>query len=162
MGTNLLMRKLLCGRTIASGISRALVFFFCASRVAAACDQIPAGETFWIRLTDPVSSFKSAPGSRVRAILAESPQCDGVPIFPPSTVVEGFVKSARSVGLGFAHETARLDLQFDRLIPRSQTPMDFSARVSEVANARESVKNGIILGIHSTNTPQPRKSRFRY
>src|SRR5215472_4230633 len=122
MGTNLLMKKLRCGWTIASGISRALVFLFCTSRVAVAWDQIPAGETFWIRLTDPVSSFKSAPGSRVRAILAQSPQCDGVPIFPPSTVVEGVVKSVRSVGLGFAHETARLDLQFGQLIPPPKRP----------------------------------------
>jgi hypothetical protein len=163
MGTNLLMKKLRCGWTIASRISRALVFFFCASRLAAASDQIPAGGTFWIRLTDPVSSFQSVPGSRVRAILAESPRCDGVPIFPPGTVVEGVVKSVRSVGLGFRHETARLDLQFGRLISRSQTAVDFSARVSEVANARESVKNGIILGIHSTNTPQGRiTSRLKH
>ena len=128
-----------------------------------ACDQIPAGETFWIRLTDPVSSFQSEPGSRVRAILTESPQCGGVPFFPPGTAVEGVVKSVRSVGLGFRHETARLELQFDRLTPRSQTQVDFSARVIEVANARESVKNGIIHGIQSTNTPQGRiTSRLKH
>src|SRR6516165_6831610 len=100
MGNQRGNKKLVCGWTIALTISRVLVFLFCAGRVVAACDQIPAGETFWIRLTDPVSSFKSEPGSRVRAILAESPQCDGVPIFPLNTVVQGVVKSVRRVGLG--------------------------------------------------------------
>ena len=155
--------KFACGWSILLGISRALLFFFCAGRIVVACDQIPAGETFWIRLIDPVSSFKSQPGSSVRAILAESPRCDGAPLFPESTAVEGVVKSVRSVGLGFRHETARLDLQFGKLILRSQTHLDFSARVIEVANARESVKNGIIHGIQSTNTPQGRiTSRLKH
>jgi hypothetical protein len=140
-----------------------LLFFCCGGRVVFACDQIPAGETFWIRLTDPVSSFQSESGSRVRAILAASPQCDGISIFSAGTVVEGVVKSVRRVGLGFGHETARLDLQFGRLIPDSRTPVDFSARVIDVANARELVKNGIIHGIQSTNTPQGRiTSRLKH
>jgi hypothetical protein len=41
--------------------------------------------------------------------------------------------------------------------------VDFSARAIEVANARESVKNGIIHGIQSTNTPQGRiTSRLKH
>src|SRR5215831_7263251 len=156
-------KRILCRWTVALTISRTLVFFFCADKLAVACDHIPAGATFWIRLIEPVSSFKSEPGSRVRAMVVESPRCDGVPVFPLGTEVEGVVKSARRVGLGFGHETARLDLQFGRLIPASKAPVDFSARVIEVANARESVKNGIIRGIQSTNTPQGRiTSRLKH
>jgi len=156
-------RRARCRRWHTRGVSRALVLFCCVCRAAAACDQLPAGETFWIRLIEPVSSFESVRGSRIRAIVAESPRCDGVPMFLLGTQVEGVVKSVRSVGFGFGHDTARLELQFSRLIPDSKPPLNFSARVIEVANARESVKNGIIYGIQSTNTPQGRiTSRLKH
>ena len=42
-------------------------------RVWGACDEAPAGQTFRIRLAQPVSSYSSKVGTRVRAILVESP-----------------------------------------------------------------------------------------
>jgi len=148
---------------LASVVSRALFLFFCTVWAAAACDQIPAGEAFWIRLVEPISSFKSKPGTPVRAIIAESPQCGGAPMFSRGTEVEGIVKSVASTGLGFRHETARLTLQFGRLIRDPDRPIEFRARVIDVANARESVKDGVIHGIQSTNTPQGRiTSRLKH
>jgi LssY C-terminus len=148
---------------ITSVVYRTLVLSFFAFNVVMACDEIPAGQTFWIRLLEPVSSFQSETGSRVRAILAESPMCDGVPMFPRGTEVDGTVRSARSVGLGFGHETARLELQFSRLVLDYERPVDFNARVIEVANARESVKGGVVHGIQSVNTPQGRiTSRLKH
>lgn len=152
-------------RKAAFVISRVLILLFCTNclRVAAACDQIPAGETFWVRLLDPVSSYRSKPGMRVHAILVESPRCDGVPMFSEGTRVEGVVKSARRVGLGFVHETAQLTVQFDRLFPDSGEPINVKAFVAEVANARELVKKGVIHGIRSTDTPQGRiTSRLKH
>jgi hypothetical protein len=152
-------------RKVTFVIPRVLILFLCMNclRVAAACDQIPAGETFWVRLLDPVSSYKSKPGTRIRAIVVESPQCDGVPMFAEGTRIEGVVKSARRVGLGFVHETAQLTVQFDRLIPDSGEPIDLNAYVAEVANAREAVKKGVIHGIRSTDTPQGRiTSRLKH
>jgi hypothetical protein len=158
-----LMRKL--RRKVAFVIPRVLMLLLCTNcvRIAAACDQIPAGEPFWVRLLDPVSSYRSKPAMRVHAIIAESPRCDGVPMFAEGTRVEGVVKSAGRVGLGFVHETAHLTLQFDRLIASSGEQLDINAFVVEVANARESVKKGVIHGIRATNTPQGRiTSRLKH
>jgi hypothetical protein len=119
-----------------------------------ACDQVPAGETFRARLLQPVSSYSSKPGDLVRAILIESPQCDHSPVFPNGTVVEGHIQSVHKVGLGFRHEIATLEIQFDRMEPDGEPPIEISARVLQVDNARERVKNGVIRGLRSSNAPQ--------
>jgi hypothetical protein len=119
-----------------------------------ACDQVPAGETFRIRLLQPVSSYSSKPGSRVRAILIESPQCDQLPIFPGGTLIEGHIQSVHKVGMGFRHEIATLEIQFDRIEPDDGPAIEVRALVLQVDNARERVKKGVIRGIRSTNAPQ--------
>jgi hypothetical protein len=156
-------KKLICPPAIARVMCLVLLLLFCATNLALGCEHIAAGETFWVRLAAPVSSFKSERGSPVRAIVYESPKCNGVPLFQLGTLVEGTVKSVRPVGLGLIHETARLELQFGRLFSGSLEPLAFSAQVVEVANARESVKEGIIHGIQPTNTPQGRiTSRLKH
>jgi hypothetical protein len=86
--------------------------------------------------------------------LLESPQCDAAPILPTKTPVEGRVLSVHRVGLGFRHETAALEIAFLRLLPTSADPIEINARVKLVDNARETVRNGVIQGIRSTDTPQ--------
>jgi hypothetical protein len=133
-----------------------LALSFCGScaQAALACDQVPAGQTFRIRLSQPVSSYSSKPGMPVQGFLIESPQCDGLPAFPTGTVVKGHITSVHKVGMGFRHEIATLEIQFDRILPDDAPPIAIRARVAEVDNAREKVKNGVIRGIRSTNTPQ--------
>ena len=126
-----------------------------ASPVSAHCDFIPAGRSFWVRLIDPVASYSSKPGTPLRAILVQSPECDAAPVFPIGIEVDGRVISVRKVGLGLIHDAAKLELQFDRLV----TPDGFvkiASQVVELDNARETVRNGIIRGIRSTDTPQGR------
>ncbi len=53
--------------------------------------------------------------------------------------------------MGFRHETANLQLQFDRVI-QNGVPTAIHARVLAVDNAREKVKNGVIRGNRSTKT----------
>jgi LssY C-terminus len=133
-----------------------LILFFCVSYLPPilACDQVPAGEDFRIRLLDPVSSYSSKTGASVRGILIESPRCAGVAVFPLGTLVEGQLKSRHKVGMGFRHETAALDLQFDRLSPKDAPPVAIQTTLMEVDNARELVKKGVVLGIRSTDTLQ--------
>lgn len=131
-----------------------LTFFCCCSQFGLACDQIPAGQTFRARLLQPVSSYSSKPGSTVRAIVIESPQCNEQSIFPDGTPIEGYVQSVHKVGLGFRHEVAELEIQFDRIDPQGGTPIEMTARVVQIDNAREQVKDGVIHGIRSTNAPQ--------
>src|SRR5580704_13568901 len=64
------------------------VFAGCAP-ANAGCEQIATGQKFWVRLLQPVSSYSSKSGTEVRGILAVSPQCDGAPVFPAGTLVEG-------------------------------------------------------------------------
>ena len=128
-----------------------------------ACDEVPAGQTFRIRLSQPVSSYSSKPGMPVRGLLIESPQCDGLPAFPMGTLVDGHIASVHKVGIGFRHEIATLGIEFDRILPNDGPPIEMTTQVLEVDNAREKVRDGVIHGIRSTNTPQDHlSSRVAY
>jgi hypothetical protein len=83
--------------------------------------------------------------------VIESPLCDGDAALPTGTIIEGHIVSVQKVGLGFRHETANLQLQFDRII-QDVSSVGMRARVLVVDNAREKVKNGIIRGNRSTKT----------
>lgn len=131
--------------------------------VLATCGEVPAGATFRIRLLQPVSSYSSKPGDAVKGILIESPECDGDPLFAEGTAVEGRIKSGHKVGMGFRHETAALEIEFERILPENAAPIEMRARVLEVESAREKVKGGVIRGIRGTGTPQDRlSSRIEY
>jgi len=136
---------------------------FSVSGVASGCTQLPAGTPLWIRLSQPLSSYSAKPGMLVAGFILESPTCDGAPIFPAHVPVEGRVVSVHRVGLGLVHETANLEIEFSRIIPQQTAPIDIHGRVHQVDNAREDVKNGVIHGIRSTDTPQGEiSSRLKY
>ncbi len=96
-------------------------------------------------------------------MLIESPECDGDRLFAEGTVVEGKIKAVHKVGMGFRHETASLQIEFDRILPENSDPIEMNSRVLEVENAREKVKDGVIHGIRGTNSPEDRlSSRLEY
>ena len=132
-------------------------------QVRATCSEVPAGVTFRVRLLQPVLSYSSKPGDAVRGILIDSPECDGDRLFAEGSVVEGRIKSVHKVGMGFRHETAAVEIEFERILPKNAAPIDVRARVLEVENAREKVKDGVIHGIRGTNAPEDRlSSRLEY
>jgi len=132
-------------------------------QVRATCSEVPAGATFRVRLLQPVLSYSSKTGDAVRGILIDSPECDGDRLFAEGSVVEGRIKSAHKVGMGFRHETAAVQIEFERILPKNAAPIDVRARVLEVENAREKVKDGVIHGIRGTNAPEDRlSSRLEY
>lgn len=131
------------------------IIFPFASPASAGCDAIPAGKSLWIRLIDPVASYSSKPGAPVRAILIQSPECDATPIFPVGIEVDGHVISVRKVGFGLIHDTAKLEIRFERLVTAAGM-LPLASEVMEIDNARESVRHGIIRGVRSTDTPQGR------
>jgi LssY C-terminus len=122
----------------------------------AGCEQIAAGQKFWVRLLQPVASYSSKSGAGVRGILAVSPQCDGAPVFPAGTIVEGHVGRVRKVGMGFIHESSSVELEFTRILPDDAPPIALKARVIEVDNGRERVHKGVMYGIRSTDNMQNR------
>jgi hypothetical protein len=133
----------------------AIALYF-PSPASANCENVPAGKSFWIRLLDPVASYSSKPGTAVRAVLIQSPDCDSNPVFPAGLEVDGEVTAVRKVGLGFIHETARLEIRFNHLVTAAGEILPLAADVVEIDNARETTRNGVIHGINPTNCPQGR------
>jgi hypothetical protein len=142
-----------------SSLFAAFLFFFSLAftpSASANCEAIPAGKSFWIRLLDPVASYSSKHGASVRAVLIQSPECGSTPVFPAGLEVDGEVVSVHKVGLGFIHDTASLEIQFNRLVTSEGEILPISAQVVEIDNAREIARKGVIHGIRSTDTPQGR------
>src|ERR1017187_68314 len=135
-----------------------LLLIFC-STLGFACEGLPAGQTFWVRLSSPVSSYNSKAGDTVHAVLIEAVACDSGGVFPVGTRIDGIGRSVRKVGWGIRHETAALQLQFDRAIPTESSPGVMSAVVVEVENAREQGFKGVIQGVRSSDSPQGRINR---
>jgi hypothetical protein len=157
-GSRVEMIRLRSAARIVVGIS---LLAFCLLGVAADqawanCQSVLAGKSFWIRLQDPVASYSSKPGTRVRALLIQSPECDGWPVFPAGLEVDGEVVAARKVGLGLIHDTAFLEVQFNRIVSANGEILPIASEVVEIDNAREAVRRGVIRGIRATNTPQGR------
>ena len=131
----------------------AVTLLACAASANCAfgCEQVPAGRTFRVRLLQPVATYSSRPGAVLRGFIIESPLCEGSVSLPTGTLVEGHIVSVQKVGMGFRHETANLQLQFDRVVLNG-VATDIDARVLSVDNAREKVKDGVIRGNRSTKT----------
>ncbi|MGC2108898.1 MAG: LssY C-terminal domain-containing protein [Candidatus Korobacteraceae bacterium] len=143
--------------------SLALLCLGLGSTLGFACDSLPSGQTLWIRLTSPITTYTARPGDAVKGVLTEAVECNGQEVFPVGTEVEGSVHSVRKVGWGIRHETAALDLQFNRMVVTGAAPASISAVVTEVENAREQVTKGTIQGVRSSDTPQGRiNSRLRH
>lgn len=140
-----------------------VALLFC-SALSFGCDGLPAGQTLWIRLSSPVSSYSSKPGDPVHAVLIEAITCENETILPIGTSIEGTVHSVRKVGWGIEHETAALDLRFTRAVVTPDSSLAMTATVAEVENAREQVSTkGVIQGIRSSDSPQGRiNSRLRH
>ena len=140
------------------GALRGLAFLY-LSRTgpwALGCDQLPAGQSLWIRLSSPVSTYTAQVGDPVHAVLTQDIVCGNEIVLPMGTPVEGVVSSKHKVGWGIRHETATLELEFNQVSLGPDTTVQMTARVEEVENAREQVKNGVIHGVMSSDTFQGR------
>jgi hypothetical protein len=133
-----------------------LIFLAFSGPAFANCEHVIVGKSFWIRLLDPVASYSSKPGTTVRAVLIQSPECDSRPVFPAGLEVVGTISKIRKVGLGFIHDSAYVEIQFDHLVTAAGQVLPFAAEVVEADNARESVRHDVFRGIRATNAPQGR------
>src|SRR5581483_7566147 len=73
------------------------VCFVCAAAMAFGCDQVPAGEILWVRLTAPITTYSAKPGDRLHAVLTEDLVCDNEIVLPMGTPIEGVVRSRHKV-----------------------------------------------------------------
>ncbi len=115
--------------------------------------EVPAGTHLEIRLTSAVGTYASKVGSPVSAVLTTPLIADHEVLLPAGSSVEGEVKALRRVGLGIVHETAAIEIEFNRVILPDQTAYPISARVVEIDNARERVsRSGRIFAERSTSS----------
>src|SRR6266436_8813844 len=129
----------------------------------AQCNSLKTGETLWLRLLEPVSSYSGKAGDKIHAMVIESPTCAGAEEIAAGTMVEGEVLRVTKVGMGLLHETASLRVEFKSLQMPDGNKVAIATRLLEIDNAREKVKNGIIHGVNATDTPQGRiTNRLRH
>jgi hypothetical protein len=133
-----------------------VLFFLGSCPVARAqCVSLKSGDLLWVRLLDPLSSYSGKTGDKIRAMVIDSPRCEGVETITTGTLLEGQIQGVRRVGMGIVHQTAQLQVEFNRLKTK-ESEIAVGSRVLEIDNARETVKHGVIHGVNATNTPQGR------
>jgi hypothetical protein len=122
---------------------------------------LPRGTQLHIRLTTTVGSYASVLGSPVSAVLIAPLAIDGETVLEAGSTLSGMVKAVTKVGFGVRHETAGLDLEFNKLAPLDGGAMPISARVTQVDNSRERVtQDGSIQGVRSTGSLSYRVSGY--
>src|SRR5215831_10372559 len=115
------------------GVARGLAFlyFMCTASWALACDQLPAGQSLWVRLSSPISTYTAQVGDPVNAVLTQDVVCENELLLPMGTPIEGMVRSKHKVGWGIRHETAKLELEFNRAVLSPDSTVAIAARVEE-------------------------------
>src|SRR5581483_8612732 len=79
--------------------------------------QAPAGTQLHVRLTTPVGTYASKPGSPVSAeLIAPVMSPTGEIVLPVGSILNGTVKRSDKVGYGVRDETAALDLEFQEVV----------------------------------------------
>ncbi len=122
-------------------------------------ETLPAGTTLEIRIQQPISSYSTPAGTRITGVMISPVTDSGKILVPLGTTITGTVVAVRKVGIGFPHETARIDLRFDHIILANGKSVPISCRITEIENARESIdKKGRIQGIRATATLSNRTS----
>jgi hypothetical protein len=132
----------------------AFLCFILSVNKAYGCNQLPPGQALSIRLLEPVSTYSVKVGDPIHAVLTQDLVCDDEVVLPMGSTIQGRVRSKHKVGWGIRYETAALELEFQSVDVSPGVTVALTARVEEVENAREQVKNGVIRGIRSTNTFQ--------
>jgi opacity protein-like surface antigen len=148
---------------MSSGCSR--TFLQCCLAVLAfaglhgLAESVSVGTRLEIRLQQPISSYATQKGTKISGVLVAPLTERGEMLLPLGTTVEGSVVAVRKVGLGVVYETARIQLQFDRVVLADGESVPLQCKIVEVENARESVDTqGRIQGIRSTATLSNRAS----
>jgi hypothetical protein len=123
--------------------------------------QAPPGTQLHVRLTSAVGSYGSKPGSPVSAVLIAPVTVGGETLLPEGSMLTGRVKSVRRVGYGIVHETAGINLKFDRVTLADGESFPLSTRLEQVDNGRERVApDGGIHGVRSTGSLSYRVSGY--
>jgi hypothetical protein len=123
-----------------------------ASGQAAGNISLPAGTGLYIRLETPVSTASSHLNGPVTARVVREVLSSGGVAIPLGTLVSGEI--AKLIPSSSLTQRARVLMRFDRLEIPGELPISFSAHVTTVENARETVlPNGTIQGVLAGELP---------
>lgn len=115
--------------------------------------EVPAGTRLHIRLATSVGTYATTAGTPVSAFLIAPVSVNGATLLPAGSTLSGRVTSVRRVGMGFVHETAAMNLEFNRLTLPAGQAMPVSTRIAQVDNSREQVgPKGLIRGVRTTSS----------
>ncbi len=113
--------------------------------------EVAAGTILQIRLQQTVSSMISKAGKPVSAMVIQPVEVNGRTLLPAKSILRGQIRHVRRVGLGFSHETAMIDMDFDTLVVPDGASLPIHGRFSLVNDSREVVdETGRIHGIRAT------------
>jgi len=103
--------------------------------------EVPAGTPLHIRLTSPVGTYASRPGSPVSAVLIAPVAVRGGGVLPAGSILNGEVSAVKRIGLGVVHERASLSLDFHSLTLPGRGPASepVFTRMAAVDTGREEV-----------------------
>jgi hypothetical protein len=122
------------------------------SKLLHSVSGIPAGTRLNVRLLEPLDSAKAKTGDPVHAVLISPGTVEDRILLPQGSEFEGKLTNAHGVGLGVAHETAALTVEFDSVKLPDGTTLAVHTRLYQVENSREAVKNGTVEGVRATGT----------
>jgi LssY C-terminus len=114
---------------------------------------LPAGTALYIRLETPVSTTSSHLHAAVTArVVREATAPQGGVAIPFGTLVHGEI--TKLIPSSSPTQRARLLLTFDRLEIPGESPVQFSAHVADVENARETIlSDGTLQGVLANELP---------
>ncbi len=121
----------------------------------------PVGTPLEVRLTTAVGSYASPVGFPVNAVLIAPVFLGDDQILPAGSTLSGEVLSVQKVGFGILHETAGIELGFNKITIPGGESVPISTRVWRVENGRERVSgDGRIQRVRSTSTASYRASGY--
>lgn len=129
--------------------------FLISLSIVASPVSMRASSLVHVRLLTPLSSLRMPSGSEVRSVVIAPYEQAGRVLLPPGTLLFGSVRKSVSVGMGFVHERARIEIEFTGYALPDGRMFPFQGTLRCIDNARETVtSSGAVKGILAASTPQ--------
>ena len=141
-----------CGFNFAALLRFVVCVVLCSTGIART-RELAAGKIIEVRLTKSLASFSSQKGSDVEGVVIAPVRVEGQIVIPMGAKVTGIIRDINRVGAGLIHESARIDVEFNKLILPDGAIVPLKTQLTGIDNARESVdRRGRVKGIRSTGT----------
>ena len=116
-----------------------------------AAEELPAGTTLEVRLSDATGSRVSHVGDRVEGTVIAPALLQERVLIPQGVTITGVVASVERLGLGLKHLTAAIEYRFDTLRLPDGKLIPIETKLINVETAKERVNvDGRVGGIHPT------------